>query len=104
MATVTDALPENLPAVNPLIVSIVGLLALIIIVRDPLPVLSTVDHSDEKLMDTGRLHATRVLIVVLVFIAAVLAGEAASDLIPVIVTIALVLISEEVKRLRHPTL
>ena len=104
MATVTDALPQSIPEVNPLIVSLLGLMGLIIVIRDPLPVLSTVDHSDEKLMDTGRLHATRVLIVVLVFIAAVLAGDAATDLIPVIVTIALVLISEEVKRLRHPTL
>lgn len=104
MATVTDALPQNIPSVNPLIVSILALLALIIVVRDPLPVLSTVDHSDEKLMETERLHATRVLVVVLVFVAAVLAGKAATDLIPVIVTIALVLLSEEVKRIRHPTL
>ena len=104
MATVTDALPQNIPSVNPLIVSVLGLMALVIVIRDPVPVLSTVDHSDEKLMDTGRLHATRVLVVVLVFIAAVLAGEAATGLIPITVTIALVLISEEVKRLRHPTL
>lgn len=104
MATLTDALPQNIPTVNPLIVSVLGLLALIIVVRDPLPVLSTVDHSSEKLMETGRLHATRVLIVVLVFIAAALAGARATALIPVVITIALILISEEVKRVRHPTL
>ena len=104
MATVTDALPQSIPAVNPLIVSVLGLMALIIVTRDPLPVLSTVDHSAEKFMETGRLHATRVLVVVLVFIASVLAGEDAPALIPVVITIALVLISEEVKRLRRPTL
>jgi hypothetical protein len=104
LATVTDALPQNIPAVNPLIVSVLGLMALVIVIRDPLPVLSTVDHSTEKLMDTGRLHATRVLVVVLVFIASVLAGESATALIPIVITIALVLISEEVKRVRHPTL
>lgn len=104
VATVTDALPQNIPEVNPLIVSVLGLMALIIVVRDPLPVLSTVDHSAEKMMETGRLHATRVLIVVLAFTASVLAGDAASALVPVVVTIALVLISEEVKRLSHPTL
>ena len=101
---VTHDLPQNIPAVNPLIVSVLGLMTLIIVVRDPLPVLSTVDHSAEKFMETGRLHAARVLIVVLVFIASILAGGNAPELIPVVVTIALVLVSEEVKRLRHPTL
>lgn len=104
VATLTDALPQNIPAVNPLLVSVLGLMALIVVVRDPLPVLSTVDHSAEKMMDTGRLHATRVLIVILVFVASVLAGGGATALIPIVITIALVLISEEVKRLRHPTL
>lgn len=104
MATVTDALPQNIPVVNPLIVSVLGLMALIIATRDPLPVLSTVDSSDEKLMDAGRLHATRVLVAVLVFIAAALAGQNATDLTPIVITIALVLVSEEVKRIRHPTL
>lgn len=104
VATLTDALPQSIPNIDPLIVSALGLMALIIVVRDPLPVLSPVDHNEEKLMETGRLHATRVLLVVLVFIAAVLAGDAATALVPVVITFALVLASEELKRIRRPTL
>lgn len=104
VATATDALPKTLPEVNPLIVSLVGLMAVIVVIRDPLPVLSTVDHSDRQLMDTGRLHATRVLMVVLVFFASLLAGQESDTLIPVIISLALVLVSEEVKRFRRPTL
>ena len=61
-------------------------------------------EGEEKLMETGRLHATRVLLVVLVFIAAVLAGDAATALVPIVITFALVLASEELKRIRRPTL
>ena len=104
MATVTNALPDNLSVVEPLVVVSIGLLALAIVVRDPLPVLSNVDHTDTKRMSTERLHASRTLTVVLVFVSALLMGSEARGLIPVVIAIALVLVSEEVKRLRMPTL
>ncbi len=104
VATITNALPDNLAGVEPLIVLFIGLLVLVIVVRDPLPVLSTVDHTDRKRMSTERLHATRVLTVVLVFVAALLTGGEATGLIPVVMAFALVLVSEELKRTRMPTL
>ena len=82
----------------------VGLLALAIVIRDPPPVLSPVDHTDSKRMSTERLHASRTLTVVLVFASALLMGDQARGLIPVVIAIALVLVSEEVKRIRMPTL
>lgn len=104
MATVTDALPDNLSIVEPLVVVSIGLLALAIVVRDPLPVLSPVDHTDAMRMSAERLHASRVLTVVLVFLSALLMGGEARGLIPVVIAFALVLVSEEVKRIRMPTL
>lgn len=104
MATVTNALPDTLSVVEPLVVVSVGLLALAIVIRDPLPVLSPVDHTDSKRMSTERLHASRTLTVVLVFASALLMGDQARGLIPVVIAIALVLVSEEVKRIRMPTL
>ncbi len=104
MATITDALPDDLSSIEPLIVVTVGVMALVIVVRDPLPVLSTVDYTDRERMSTERLHATRVLGVVLVFVSALLMGRDATGLVAVIITFGLVLVSEEVKRLRMPTL
>lgn len=103
VATAAGALPERLPSIRPLIVVLVGVLALIIVARDPLPLKSTVDHSDRKLMSVSRLHAARVLIAILVFVAALLAGQDVGGLAPVIFTIALVLAVEEVERIRRPT-
>lgn len=102
VATAAEALPQTLPSIRPLVVLMVGLLALIIVVRDPLPVMSTVDHSDLKLMSTARLHAARVLVGVLVFVAALLAGQDVVGLGPVIIAIGLVLASEELVRIRRP--
>lgn len=104
MATVTSALPDKLSVIEPLVVVSIGLLALAIVVRDPLPVLSPVDHTDAKRMSTERLHASRTLTVVLVFVSALLMGNEARGLIPVVIAIALVLVSDEVKRIRMPTL
>lgn len=104
IATITDALPETIPSINPVIVVVTGLLALIIVVRDPLPVLSNVDHNDQKRMSSERLHGSRVLAVVLVFASTLLAGPAAGGLVPTIIAFVLVLASEELKRVRRPTL
>lgn len=102
VATAASALPERLPSIQPLMVTAVGLLALIIVTRDPLPVMSTVDHSDRKLMSTQRLHAARVLTVVLLFVAALLAGQDVGGLGPLIFAYALVLASEELERIQRP--
>lgn len=104
MASFANALPDNLSDIEPLVVVSIGLLALAIVIRDPLPVLSPVDHTDAKRMSTERLHASRTLTVVLVFASALLMGGEARGLIPVVIAIALVLVSEEVKRIRMPTL
>lgn len=104
VATITDALPDSLAGVDPLIVVSIGLIVLIVVVRDPLTVLSSVDHSDQRRMSTERLHASRVLVAVLVFVAALLMLGDATGLIPVIIAFALVLASEELKRVRMPTL
>lgn len=102
VATVFDALPQGLPSIRPFVVVLVGLLALIVVARDPLPVTSAVDHSPHKLMRTDRLHAARVLTVVLVFVAAILAGQEAAGLGPVIIAVAMALASDELARMRTP--
>lgn len=102
VATAANALPRTLPSVDPLIVLLVGLLALTIVVRDPIPLQSPVDADDTRLMSTARLHAARVLTVVLVFVAVILSGQEAIRLGPILIALALVLGSEELQRFRRP--
>lgn len=102
VATAADALPETLPSIHPLVVVLVGLLALTIVVRDPVTVQAPVDHTDTKLMSTERLHAARVLTVVLVFVAAILSGQEVGGLGPIIIAFVLVLASDELERFRRP--
>lgn len=104
VATISEALPETLPSIRPLLVVVMGLLALLAVIRDPLPVLSTVDSSDLRSMERERLHGSRTLIGVLLFVAALLVGPSVTGLGPIMIAFALVLASEEVKRIRRPTL
>lgn len=103
-ATVFDAIPDALSGTEPLIVVVIGILVLIVVVRDPVPVLSSVDYSAAKRMSTERLHASRVLVVVLVFVSGLLMAGEATRLIPVTTALVLMLASEELKRFRMPTL
>lgn len=104
VATAADALPDRLPDVQPVIVVLVGLMVLLIVVRDPLLLISTVDSNSTRPMETDRLHAARVLAGFLVFVAALLLGQEVATLGPLIIALALTLASDELERIRTPSL
>lgn len=100
VATAADALPNRLPDVQPVIAVVVGLMVLLIVVRDPLLLVSTVDSNPSRPMETGRLHAARILTGVLIFIAVLLVGQDVAGLGPLIIALALTLASDELERIR----
>lgn len=104
VATAADALPDRLPDVEPLVAVAVGLMVLLIVVRDPLLLISPVDSSQSQPMETGRLHAARVLSGVLVFAASLLLGQDVVGMGPLIIALALTLASDEIERIRTRSL
>lgn len=101
VATMTDAVPEAIPDVRPLLSIVVGVVALWGIIREPVDPLSVTDSRDRRLLDARRLHAARSLVGVALFLAALLMGPTAAGLVPAFVGFALALVSGERDRLRR---
>lgn len=99
VATLTNATPEAIPDVRPLLTIVVGGLALWAIMREPVDPLSVTDSRDRRLLDARRLHAARGLVGVALFIAALLMGPSADGLVPTLLGFALALASGERDRL-----
>lgn len=95
VATLTNALPETLPEVRPLLSVIVGVIALVAIVREPVEPVSLTDSRARRLLEGRRLHASRSLVGVLLFLGALLMGPAATGLVPALVGYSLALVSGE---------
>jgi hypothetical protein len=101
LASLSQVFPQQMPAIRPLLVLIVGGLALMAVVREPEPPTSLVDSRLKTPISQDRLHAGRGLIGVLVFGAAFLAGPEAAALGPTVMALTLVLISNEIERIRR---
>ncbi len=94
----SQVFPQQMPDINQFLVIIIGLLALIAVVREPESPTSLVDSRRKTPISQDRLHAGRGLIGVLVFVAAFLAGPAAAAMGPAVIALILVLISNEMER------
>ncbi|MBW3666737.1 MAG: hypothetical protein KY394_03980 [Actinobacteria bacterium] len=113
VATLTNAIPKPFPEIRPLLALVLGGLALLAIIREPPEPLSatdsrrrTLDLGSEEIvaeisvrLEKGRLHASRTLVGVILFLAALLAGEEAIGLVPAAVGYALALGAGERDRL-----
>lgn len=104
VATAADALPATVPSFGALVIVLIGVIGLIVVIRDPLTPETTVDSGRHQLMSPQRLHSARVLTAVLLFVSALLAGQSANGLGPLIIAVALTLVAEELERIRRPTM
>lgn len=96
--------PSALPQILPAVVIPVGLLALLLVVREPPVPTSQVDARHGAFMRLDRIHASRSLVGVLVFAMALLLGPEAEAVVPVGVALLLALVSGEFERIRRPDL
>lgn len=101
IATLSQVFPQQMPDISQLLVVIIGALALMAVVREPEPPTTLVDSRIKTPISQDRLHAGRGLIGVLVFGAAFLAGPEAAAMGPTVMALTLVLISNEIERIRR---
>lgn len=100
VASLSSAFPQAIPEIRPLFVVAVGTIALIAVVREPTQPTSKVDSPLKNLVQRSRLHATRSLIGVLIFVTALLLGPDAIAVGPAAFALALALAATEVGRIR----
>jgi hypothetical protein len=101
VATITEAFPQSLEMVHPILASTLGAIALISVLREPPTPVTAVDARVKHLLSRGRLHAGRALAGLAIFFGAMLSAGEAWVAIPMAVTLALALASSEVERIRH---
>lgn len=96
VAATTGAFTEANVEFEPQILIAAGILALIAVVRKPEPPRSLVDARRKTPLEPRRLHVARVLIALLVLL-----GADAAQLAPLVFGLAVVLMSNELERLRR---
>lgn len=101
LANVTGAFPERLPDIIEVVAAMAGVVALLLLARDPAEPISQVDARHAAFMDKARLHASRSLIGVFTFLIAILAGQEAEGLIVVVAALALAVVSNEIELIRR---
>lgn len=101
VATITGAFPDILPGLTPAVAVTSGLLALLLVAREPVDPISQVDARHRAFVSRHRLHASRSLVGVLVFAMSLLIGDDATGMIPVLATLGLAFVSDEVERIRR---
>lgn len=104
VATLANAFPERLPNIDQGMAIAAGLAALLLLIREPAQPLSQVDARHAAFIDKARLHSSRSMLGVLVFLMAILTGAEAEGLVIVIAAIALALVSNEVELIRRRNL
>lgn len=101
LATLTGAYPERLPDLSQDLAVTAGVVALVLLARDPADPISQVDARHAAFMDGTRLHLSRSLVGILVFFMGILTGPRAVGLVIVIAALALAVISNEIELLRR---
>jgi hypothetical protein len=102
VATLSDAFPRSLPPASPALIAGLGLLALLTVVREPPTPVSFVDSRSKDFLRKDRLQAGRVLSALLLFLGALLSGEAAIEVLPMALVVAFALGASEIERARRP--
>ncbi len=98
------AFPERMPDIVPYLVISAGVIALLLVIREPVAPTSQVDARHRAFMRQDRLHASRALVGILMFAMTLLLGGDADGVVPLGVALLLALVSNEVERLRRPDL
>lgn len=101
VATLTDAFPDTPPAVRPIIVIAAGVLALVLVLRDPVEPITQVDARHKSFLSQDRLHASRSLVAILVFAMSLLTGAIAEGLIPTMAGLLIIIVSNEIELVRR---
>ena len=101
VATAAGAFPTEVPDVQPFRVTLIGLVALIGILRAPPDPTSRVDSRLKWRLSRDRLHAARSLIGVLVFASALLSGGDVDGLMPLVAALIISFLAAEVEQLRR---
>lgn len=101
VATLTNAFPRELPQIGAPVVVVVGVLALVALIREPEPPISMVDSRMKSFMEPNRLLAVRGMFGVLVFLLSIVAGIDAAGVGPLAISLGLVLASNELERVRR---
>ncbi len=96
--TLTDALPESLPVIRPLLAAIIGILTLTAWVREPVEPVSFVDSRNKRFLRKDRLHAARATAGLLIFVGGLVSGEAAGAVVAMAVVLGIALVSSEIER------
>jgi len=98
VTNLSDAFPRTMPTFRPLLISSMGLLALVAVLREPVDPVSFVDSRNKRFLRRDRLHAGRAAAGVLVFLGAIVSGESALAVVPMGLVVATALASTEVER------
>jgi hypothetical protein len=98
VATLTEALPDRTPVIDPVVVGVLGVLALVAVLRTPPVPISVGDSRRKAPLSPERLHAGRSLTGALAFVAGALAGPDGPMLYPLAFAMTLALISAELRR------
>jgi hypothetical protein len=99
VASLTGAFPQEIPEINQLLTVLLGLLALLTLIREPPEPTSQVDSRRKTFLKSERLSASRVSAALILFAAALLTGEQGTGLVPAAVALALSLASSEAERI-----
>ncbi|HSK07679.1 MAG TPA: hypothetical protein VK990_09185 [Acidimicrobiia bacterium] len=98
VTNLSDAFPGTMPTFRPLLISSMGLLALVAVLREPVDPVSFVDSRNKRFLRRDRLHAGRAAAGVLVFLGAIVSGETALAVVPMGLVVATALVSTELER------
>lgn len=101
VASLSNTFPETFPEVVQYVAVAAGLVVLILVVREPATPISQVDARHAAFLDKTRLHVSRSVTGILVFLMTILTGAAGEGIIVVIGALALAVISNEVELLRR---
>lgn len=101
VATAAGAFPDRLPHVIQYLAIAAGVISLVLLVRDPATPISVVDARYAAFLDKARLHVSRSVVGVLVFLITILIGSEARGTVVLIAALALAVVSNEIELLRR---
>jgi len=101
VATAAGAFPDTIPEVIQYLAIIAGVAALALLIRDPALPTSRVDARHAAFIDQARLHASRSVTGVLVFMMTILTGAASKGLVLVIAVLWIAVLSNEIELIRR---